>query len=122
MKDFQVYLLGVGEFQAQLDSPTQGVHRLSAQDDAFSMLLIETEAWFPHYDYKEIQEDILAWTQERPFTIFTTLSSCDGDMRTATTNLRGPLVVDWEKGKIRQFVLYSGKYPLKAVLAGKEEN
>jgi len=119
-KVFKVeHLLGVGSFNCKLNSPAEGFFRLYSEDNDFSLVLLDTVNWFSDYTIDEIKDDVDNWKEGCKTSIVTTISSEDGTLTTAVTNLAGPLIIDWDKKKIRQFVLYSGKYPLRAPLVQK---
>lgn len=109
-------LLGVGNFQGKLEQPAAGFYRLVAEDDSLTLLLLDTMQWFPQYRIDEIMEAVETWKQGQEFTVVTTVNSPDGSMGNAVTNLAGPLIIDWQARRMRQFVMHSGLYPLQARL------
>lgn len=108
--------LGVGNFQGKLEKPSPGFYRLVAEDGSLTLLLLDTMHWFPQYKIEEIMDAVESWKQGQEFTVVTTVSSPDGSMGNAVTNLVGPLIIDWQTRRMRQFVMHSGLYPLQARL------
>lgn len=113
------HLLGVGSFECSMQEPARGFYALGSLDSSFRLVLVDTSAWFSNYDYSEIIADVEKWSQGHHYSVATTVNSQDGSLAKAVTNLAGPLIIDWEGKRIRQFVLYSGKYPLQTALVGK---
>lgn len=113
------HLLGVGSFKCNLHKPAQGFYALGSEDSSFRLVLLDTKTWFADYDLGEICAEVESWSQGHRYSVVTTVNCVDGSLSNAFTNLAGPLIIDWEGKRIRQFVLHSGKYPLRVALAKK---
>lgn len=109
-------LLGVGSFTCTVQKPVEGFYRLTALEGEFSLTLLDTYSWFEEYDISDISEEIREWSRGKDVSVATTVNGGDGNLTNAVTNLAGPLVIDWTEGRIRQFVIHSGKYPLRVRL------